>query len=65
MIWWVLFAVVLGIALVVATLAWWRIGDQWADAEHKKFAAKPRDPNAPKPRVIKTGKPPSRDRPRP
>ena len=41
MLGWIIFTAVLLIALAIGTLAWWRIGDQWADAEHKRFASKP------------------------
>ncbi|MFT5424133.1 MAG: hypothetical protein ACI89L_001926 [Phycisphaerales bacterium] len=26
--------------IIIGTLAWWRIGDQWADNEHKRFKDK-------------------------
>jgi len=26
---------------VPATLAWWKVADKWADAEHKRFPTKP------------------------
>lgn len=38
--------------IILATLAWWRIGDNWADNEHKRFKDKQQDPDAPGPRVI-------------
>ena len=28
---------------VPGTLIWWRIADRWADDEHKRFKARPRD----------------------
>ncbi|GJM19816.1 MAG: hypothetical protein DHS20C14_20290 [Phycisphaeraceae bacterium] len=55
MLWWVVFIVVLIVALTVLTLAWWRIGDQWADAEHKRFGPKAADRQAPT--VIRTDRP--------
>jgi len=40
MVGWVIFTGILLLVLAVLTLAWWRIGDQWADAEHKRFTPK-------------------------
>jgi hypothetical protein len=51
MVGWFLVAAVLGVGLTVGTIAWWRIGDQWADSEHKKFHAK--EPKGPAPTVIR------------
>jgi len=34
---WIIFAVILALGAGFGTLIWWRVGDQWADAEHKKF----------------------------
>ena len=48
---WFLIAAVLGLGLTVGTIAWWRIGDQWADSEHKKFHAK--EPTGPGPTIIR------------
>lgn len=39
MIGWLIFAAVLAVAGTFLTLLWWRIGDQWADEEHKRFHA--------------------------
>jgi len=38
--------------IIVGTLAWWRIGDHWADNEHKRFKEKPRPGGTEGPRVI-------------
>lgn len=52
--------VVAGIVLIGATafvLVWWRIGDQWADEEQRKFPKK-RSPHEGKEKiVIKSSKP--------
>ena len=40
----------LAILLGIGTLAWWRVGDNWADSEHKKFGQKER--TGPGPRVM-------------
>ena len=52
--------VVAGIVLIGATafvLVWWRIGDRWADEEHRKFPQK-RSPHEGKEKiVIKSSKP--------
>ena len=62
MVGWVMFILLGLVMLTVLTLAWWRLGDLWADGEHKRFGPKntkcsPGDPanqdnNAPT--VIKT-----------
>ncbi|MFG0307097.1 MAG: hypothetical protein ACF8Q5_12875 [Phycisphaerales bacterium JB040] len=41
----------LAVLLGIGTLAWWRVGDTWADSEHKKFG--PRERTGPGPRVMK------------
>jgi len=38
--------------IILATLLWWRIGDTWADNEHKRFKDKPRPTGPDAPRVI-------------
>ncbi|MEZ6317190.1 MAG: hypothetical protein R3B49_00350 [Phycisphaerales bacterium] len=52
MLGWIIFTAVLLIALAIGTLAWWRIGDQWADAEHKRFTPKNEPPSADGPVVL-------------
>ncbi|RMH14236.1 MAG: hypothetical protein D6695_01850 [Planctomycetota bacterium] len=37
MIGWLIFGIVLGVVGAVLTLVWWRIGDNWADEEHRRF----------------------------
>lgn len=39
MIGWIAFALVSSVVGAVLTIAWWRVGDQWADEEHKRFHA--------------------------
>ncbi len=34
---WIIASVVLALGAGIGTLVWWKVGDQWADAEHKKF----------------------------
>lgn len=37
MLGWLIFAVVLAVVGGVLTIVWWRVGDVWADEEHKRF----------------------------
>lgn len=53
MLGWIAFTVVLMAVIAGLTLAWWKIGDQWADAEHKRFA--PKQAQGPRPTVIRDG----------
>ncbi len=42
---WPLFWIITALIAVLGvpfTLWWWKVGDQWADAEHKRF--KPKEP---------------------
>jgi len=34
---WLLGGLVLAIGAGVFTVVWWKVGDQWADAEYKRF----------------------------
>lgn len=34
---WVIAGFALALGAAVITLAWWKLGDQWADDEYKKF----------------------------
>ncbi len=52
---WILFTLLVLVVLTVLTLAWWKIGDQWADGEHKRFG--PKDADRQQPRVIPSDKP--------
>ncbi len=49
MLGWVLFTLLVLVVLTVLTLAWWKIGDQWADGEHKRFGPKDVDRQHPTP----------------
>ncbi len=40
MTFWIVMGLILAVGAGLGTLIWWRVGDQWADAEHKKFAPK-------------------------
>ena len=51
----------LAILLGIGTLAWWRVGDNWADAEHKKF--QPKAKSGPGPQVIKSTNEPATPEP--
>ena len=63
MLWWVLFTLVLLAVLTVLTIAWWRVGDRWAETEHKRFAPK-RDDDADRepPRVVRLSDQPDQER---
>jgi hypothetical protein len=37
MLGWIIFALVLAVVGGVLTIVWWRVGDIWADEEHKRF----------------------------
>lgn len=53
---WILGGFLLAVGAAVITLAWWKVGDQWADDEYKKFGhggGKARQ-EGPAPTVIKT-----------
>lgn len=39
MVGWLIFAACLAVVGSILTLLWWRVGDQWADEEHKRFHA--------------------------
>lgn len=52
MVGWTVFCVVLLVVLTLLTVAWWKIGDQWADAEHKRFGPKDADREQGAPRVV-------------
>lgn len=54
---WIIGGFVLALGAAVITLAWWKLGDQWADDEYKKFGhggGRDRD-EGPAPTVIRTG----------
>ncbi|MEQ8769140.1 MAG: hypothetical protein RIB60_01370 [Phycisphaerales bacterium] len=61
MLGWVLFTLLVLVVLTVLTLAWWKIGDQWADGEHKRFG--PKDVDRQRPRTITPDQPAEPDEP--
>lgn len=55
---WIIAGFVLAVGAALITLAWWKLGDQWADEEYKKFGhggGRPRQ-EGPKPTVIKNSR---------
>ncbi len=56
MAFWIIAGAILALAAAVVTLAWWKVGDQWADDEYKKFGHGGGRTRAegPAPTVIKT-----------
>lgn len=34
---WIIGGIVLAVGSALITVVWWRVGDQWADDEYKKF----------------------------
>ena len=36
---WLILSIILAIITGVLTIIWWRVGDIWADEEHKRFKA--------------------------
>lgn len=49
----VVLTVVIAVLTAVITLVWWKVGDQWADDEYKKFGHGGGAPKGPPPTVIK------------
>jgi hypothetical protein len=49
----VILTVVIAILTAIITLIWWKVGDQWADEEYKKFGHGGGAPKGPPPKVIK------------
>lgn len=37
MVVWIIGGFILAVGAAAITIAWWKIGDQWADDEYKKF----------------------------
>jgi hypothetical protein len=56
MAFWIIAGAILALAAAVVTLAWWKVGDQWADDEYKKFGhgGGRNRAEGPAPTVIKT-----------
>lgn len=51
-VFWLVLSVILALGAGFGTLIWWKVGDQWADAEHKKFGPRQDQPSDHAPRVI-------------
>lgn len=52
MTFWLFSAVILALGAGFGTLIWWKVGDQWADSEHKKFGQRRDRSDADGPTVI-------------
>jgi len=48
----VVLTVVIAVLTALITLVWWKVGDQWADDEYKKFGHGGGAPKGPPPTVI-------------
>jgi hypothetical protein len=48
----IVLTVVVAILTAIVTLIWWKVGDQWADEEYKKFGHGGGAPKGPPPTVI-------------
>jgi len=49
---WISLGLVIALLTFGFTIVWWKIGDQWADDEYKKFGHGGGGPKGPAPRVI-------------
>ena len=49
----VILTVVIAVLTAIITLIWWKVGDQWADDEYKKFGHGGGAPKGPPPEVIR------------
>ncbi len=52
MITWIIMGVLVAVLTGGVTLIWWKVGDQWADDEYKKFGHGGGGPQGPAPKVI-------------
>jgi|GEM_PF-1742273 len=52
MVVWISLGLFVGLVTAVMTLVWWKVGDQWADEEYKKFGHGGGGPSGPAPTVI-------------
>ncbi len=52
MVVWVSLGLFIGLMTAFFTLIWWKVGDQWADEEYKKFGHGGGAPKGPPPKVI-------------
>lgn len=49
----VILTVIVAILTAIITMIWWKVGDQWANDEYKKFGHGGGGPKGPPPTVIK------------
>jgi hypothetical protein len=49
---WISLGLVIALVTFVVTIVWWKVGDQWADDEYKKFGHGGGGPKGPAPTVI-------------
>jgi hypothetical protein len=49
---WITLGLFIAFVTVVITLIWWKVGDQWANDEYKKFGHGGGAPKGPPPKVI-------------
>lgn len=49
---WITLGLFIAFVTVVITLIWWKVGDQWANDEYKKFGHGGGGPKGPPPKVI-------------
>ncbi|MDF1809254.1 MAG: hypothetical protein P1U42_06125 [Phycisphaerales bacterium] len=49
---WIILGVLVAVLTGAITLIWWKVGDQWADDEYKKFGHGGGGPQGPTPTVI-------------
>ncbi len=49
---WITLGVLIAVMTGAVTLIWWKVGDQWADEEYKKFGHGGGAPRGPAPTVI-------------
>lgn len=52
MVVWISLGLFIGLMTAFFTLVWWKVGDQWADEEYKKFGHGGGAPKGPPPKVI-------------
>lgn len=50
---WLIGGLVLAVGAGVFTVIWWKVGDQWADAEYKRFGHGGGGPQGEEPKVIR------------
>ena len=54
MVLWIIGGILLALGASGFTLLWWKLGDQWADDEYKKFGHGGGSPSSNAPKVIKS-----------